>query len=51
MNWTVLAGSYQTSYQWQMDWNASIPAASGETVKITVEDSKGLLTSRTVVAP
>ena len=51
MNWTVTGGSYQTSYQWRMDWNASVPVTSGEAVTLTVEDSKGLLTSRTVVAP
>jgi hypothetical protein len=51
MNWVVVAGGYASSYQWRMDWVASVPASSGEEVSITVEDAKGLLSSRTVVAP
>ena len=39
MNWVVTAGSYQTNYQWQMNWTATIPATSGQTVTITAADT------------
>ena len=51
MTWTVVAGSYSTGYQWRMDWSASIPAASGQSVTLTFEDVKGLQTTKVVSAP
>jgi hypothetical protein len=50
MNWTVLAGTYGTGYQWRMDWSASVPAAPGTPITLTFEDVKGLASTLTVTA-
>jgi hypothetical protein len=49
MTWTF-SGDYTVGYTWQMDWTAGgVPLQSGEdSITITVEDIKGLRTSRTV---
>ena len=46
--WTVLAGDYNTGYQWRMDWSATIPGGAGQKITVLVEDIKGLVTSTTV---
>ena len=51
MNWTVLGGNYATSYQWRMDWSASVPAAPGTQITFTFEDTKGLISTKVVTAP
>jgi hypothetical protein len=51
MTWVVTGGDYTTTYQWRMDWTASVPVASGHPVTITVEDIKGNQTSVVITAP
>ncbi|MFP5317593.1 MAG: hypothetical protein ACLGI2_04790 [Acidimicrobiia bacterium] len=45
----VLSGDYLTGYDWQVDWQATVPLTSGpNVVTVTVEDVKGLRTTSSV---
>jgi hypothetical protein len=41
MRWTVNSGNYYTSYQWQMDWTATVPASAGQTIAVIAQDTAG----------
>ncbi len=51
MTWVVTAGDYTSTYQWHMDWTATVPAAAGENITITAVDVKGLTKTVVVKAP
>jgi hypothetical protein len=51
MTWTVISGTYSTGYQWRMDWSAAVPASPGTQVTLTIEDVKGLQSTKVVTAP
>lgn len=51
MTWTVLSGTYSTDYQWRMDWTATVPVSSGQSVTLVFDDIKHLQSTKVVVAP
>ncbi|MEA2900176.1 MAG: hypothetical protein QOH36_63 [Actinomycetota bacterium] len=52
MTWTVLDGSYESSWNWRMDWTltTAMPAGASE-VDVTAVDIKGLTTTVKVPSP
>jgi hypothetical protein len=50
MTWEVLSGDYRTGYNWRTRWSApTIPLHAGaNNITITVEDIKGLATTRQI---
>ena len=50
MTWTVTGGDYAVGYQWRMDWLLGAVVAPGESITITAEDVRGLVTNTTVAA-
>jgi hypothetical protein len=51
MTWTVVSGTYSTGYTWRMDWSANVLVASGQPVTLVFDDTKGLQSTKVVVAP
>ena len=40
MTWSVTGGDYRTGYRWHMDWTATIPAASRQSITFTAVDTR-----------
>jgi hypothetical protein len=51
MRWIVTAGDWSSGYQWHMQWTATIPAAPGQPLVLTAQDSTGLTNDTTAIAP
>ena len=52
MTWTVLGGSYESSWRWRMDWTLTTAMPDGASeVEVTAVDIKGLTTTVKVPSP
>ena len=52
MTWTVIGGSYESSWDWRMDWTLTTTMPDGATdLDVTAVDIKGLTTTVKVPSP